>query len=208
VVPASDQLLFDRWQAGDRQAGEELCARHQPVLEGFFGRRAPQNARDLVQEAWFQCLKSHDSYRGEASFRTFLFAIARHVLCRHLRQSRRDETDFAVAELPMSQPSPLSLLQRRHELGLLAEAFRELADEHQLVLELAYDQQLDSRAIGDLLQQPSATVRTRLRRARELLREGVERLAAVDPGLRSSALQALEIWAGSQPSEADGRGPP
>jgi RNA polymerase sigma factor (sigma-70 family) len=207
VGPASDQLLFDRWQAGDREAGEELCTRHQPVLEGFFGRRAPRNARDLVQEAWFQCLKSHQNYRGEASFRTFLFAIARHVLCRHLQQSRREEADFPAAELPMSQPSPLSLLQRRHELGLLAEAFRELADEHQLVLELAYDQQLDSRAIGELLQMPSATVRTRLRRARELLRDGVERLAAVDPGLRSSALHAFEIWARSRPAEAEGRRP-
>jgi RNA polymerase sigma-70 factor, ECF subfamily len=207
VGPASDQSLFDRWQAGDREAGEELCARHQPVLQGFFIRRAPRNARDLVQEAWFQCLKSHESYRGDASFRTFLFAIARHVLCRHLRQGRRDETDVTLAELPMSQPSPLSMLQRRHELGLLAEALRKLPDEHQRVLELAYDQQLDSGAIGKLLQVPSATVRTRLRRARELLREGVERLVAVDPGLRSSALQALEIWTGSPLSEADGRGP-
>ncbi len=208
MVPASDQLLFDRWQAGERQAGEELCARHQPVLEGFFGRRAPRNARDLVQETWFQCLKSHENYRGEASFRTFLFAVAHHVLCRHLRQTGRDEADFALSELPMSQPSPLSLLQSRYELGLLAEALRELPDEHQLVLELAYDQQLDSRAIGELLQMPSATVRTRLRRARELLREGVERLAAVDPALRSSALHTFEIWADSRPSEADGHSRP
>jgi RNA polymerase sigma-70 factor (ECF subfamily) len=112
-------------------------------------------------------------------------------------------TDFASAELPMSQPSPLSVVQRRHELRLLAEAFRELPADHRLVLDLAYDQQLDSRQIGELLQIPAATVRTRLRRARELLRAGVTRLSAANPRLASSALGALQLWAEAVPEEPD-----
>jgi hypothetical protein len=65
---------------------------------------------------------------------------------------------------------------------------------------MSYEAQLDSGQIGELLQIPSATVRTRIRRARELLREGVEALAR-DAGLLASTLEVFDIWAKSQPPE-------
>lgn len=190
-----DEELFARSRSGDQRAWHELFAKHQPALTGFFARRAADAAADLVQETWLQCLKSQTSYRGEASFRTFLFAVAHNVLRHHLRRRAGAHSDFGITNHPDSQPSPSSMMHRRFELGVLLKALGELAEVYRLVLELTYDEQLTSEQVGELLELPAATVRTRIRRAKELLRENVERLSREHPWLLTSALETLDFWA-------------
>lgn len=155
-VDPSDRELFDRWRAGDGPAGDRLFERHQGAIAAFFAKRAARTASDLVQQTWLECLKSHENYRGEAAFRTFLFAVAHNVLRHHLRGSKRVELDGPLLEIPISQPSPPSLVQRRSEIQALTVAFRELPQEYRLLLEMTYDEQLDSTEIGELLQVPRA----------------------------------------------------
>jgi RNA polymerase sigma factor (sigma-70 family) len=149
----------------------------------------------LAQETWLQCLRSQASYRGEASFRTFLFAIAHNVLRYHLRNRAAQSVDLGISNLTDSQPSPSSLAHRRFELGVLQLGLAGLDEQHRMLLELTYEEQLTSDQLGQLLEVPSATVRTRLRRAKELLRERVEQLTNQDPRLRESSLDTLDLWA-------------
>jgi len=181
-VDPSDRELFDLWRTGDGAAGETLVKRHQSMLVGFFVRRVPHVASDLAQETWVQCLKSHEKYRGDASFRTFLFAIGHNVLRRYLRGTGRHDAEAPMSQMPDSLPSPASMLLRRLDLTALKRAIDELPPEYRLLVELTYENQLDSVAVGEMLDMPSATVRTRLRRARELLRDGVERATGREGG--------------------------
>ena len=194
-MAADDRELFDQFRAGEQRAGELLISRHQRTLHGFFARRAPDSASDLAQETWLQCLRSQESYRGEASFRTFLFAVAHNVLRYHLRNRSARTADLRISNLADSQPSPSSLVHRRFELGMLQLGLAALDEQHRMLLELTYEEQLTSEQLGELLEVPSATVRTRLRRAKALLRERVEQLTSQDPRLRESSLETLDLWA-------------
>lgn len=194
-MAGDDRELFERFQAGEKSAGDSLFARHQAALQGFFARRAPDHASDLAQETWLRCLRSADSYRGEASFRTFLFAVAHNVLRYHVRSRAARQADLGITNLTDSEPSPASLVHRRFELGVLQRGLAGLEDQHRMVLQLTYEEQLTSEQLGELLEVPAATVRTRLRRAKELLREGVEELTRQDPRLRESSLETLDLWA-------------
>ena len=81
-----DLLVLDQWCAGDATAGNTLFRRHFPALYRFFEHKTEGDIDDLVQETFLQCLKSRDRFKRQSTFRTYLFAIARHVLLYHWRK--------------------------------------------------------------------------------------------------------------------------
>src|SRR5262245_48843442 len=95
-----DLVLLERWRAGDQQAGQDLFARHFADIYRFLQHKAGADADELAQQTFLGCLASRDQFRQQSSFRTYLFAIARHELYRHLRRIRRDENlDFEVTSI-------------------------------------------------------------------------------------------------------------
>ena len=190
----SDRELVQAWRAGNRNAADELLRRHQAALVGFFGRRVQHVPSDLVQETFFQCVRSLDKFRGDSSFRSFLFGIAHNVLRQHYR-NRNQDYELTISKLEADEPSPASLLTDCSERHLLVQALRRLPLEYQLLVELRYSRQMTSEEIAAVLFTPAATVRTRLRRARKLLREGIEELTS-DSDLVTSTLRSFDTWAG------------
>src|SRR4051812_28658573 len=86
----TDYDLLDRWRTDDRAAGQELLARYFGELCGFFETKCRQDADDLVQRTMLACLAAKHQFRKQASFRTYLFAVARHELYHYLRSRHRD----------------------------------------------------------------------------------------------------------------------
>jgi RNA polymerase sigma-70 factor (ECF subfamily) len=78
----SDDALAAAYRAGDEQAAAELVRRHAPAVGRFLysSGAAPDEVDDLVQEALFRAFRRLDTWRGEASFRSWLFVIASNVL--------------------------------------------------------------------------------------------------------------------------------
>jgi RNA polymerase sigma-70 factor (ECF subfamily) len=78
----SDHALAAAYRAGDERAAAELVRRHAPALGRFLysSGAARDEIDDLVQEALFRAFRRLDSWRGEAAFRSWLFAIASNVL--------------------------------------------------------------------------------------------------------------------------------
>jgi len=190
----SDGTLLERWRAGDRAAADELVDRYRGELAGFFRARCRGAADDLLQETLLQCARSLERFRGEASFRTFLFGVAHNVLRQHYRKKGAADTDPSVSQIIATDPSPPSLVIDRAEHNLLMSALGRLPVDLQLVVELHYSRKLTSEQIAELLETNAATVRTRLRRARELIRDSVGELSD-DPGLVARTMQGFETWA-------------
>src|SRR5262245_60999657 len=93
-----DLALLNRWRDGDRAAGEALFARHFDGLYRFFEHKTGGDADDLTQRTFLACVRSRDQFRGASSFRTYLFAIARHELYAHLRTlAGNQRLDFDVS---------------------------------------------------------------------------------------------------------------
>ncbi len=78
----SDDALAAAYRAGDERAAAELVRRHAPAVGRFLysSGASPDEIDDLVQEALFRAFRRLEGWRGEASFRSWLFAIAGNVL--------------------------------------------------------------------------------------------------------------------------------
>ncbi len=179
----ADLVLLEQWRDGDKRAGQELFQRHFESVYRFFEHKCRGEADDLVQRAFFQCVRSRDQFRGQSSFRTYLFAIARHELYQHLRDARRDrQIDFhitSIADLITTVGSRLGRAQQAERLRL---ALLTLPVEQQLLLEMHYWHELDSTELGEIFEMPPATVRTKLFRARKALRARLDGAALeLDP---------------------------
>jgi RNA polymerase sigma-70 factor (ECF subfamily) len=82
VVPPSDASLVTAYRAGDERAAGELVRRHTAALGRFLWSAGAHRSEldDLVQEAFFRGFRRLDGWRGEASFRSWLFTIAGNLL--------------------------------------------------------------------------------------------------------------------------------
>jgi RNA polymerase sigma-70 factor (ECF subfamily) len=167
----ADLALLERWRDGDQQAGQDLLKRHFRSIYRFFDHKCRGEVDDLVQRTFFQCVRSRDQFRGASSFRTYLFAIARHELYQHLRDVRRDQKlDFEITSIAEIVTTVGTKLARLQDAERLKAAMRALPVDDQLLLEMHYWHELDSTQLGEILEMPPATVRTRLSRARKTLR--------------------------------------
>lgn len=192
----SDFDLLEAWRAGERAAGSELFSRHFGHVYGFFRSKLEDVAEDLTQQTFMRCVKARDEFRQAASFRTYLFVIARNVLYNHLRSAHRGKADpdFEVTALVDLAPSASTLLGVREEHKLLVHALRRLPVDLQVTLELYYVQRLRGRELVEAVGLPPGTVRSRIRRGIQLLRVNLSELATSPVPIRTT-LTDLARWA-------------
>jgi len=136
-------------------------------------------------------------FRGQSSFRTYLFGVAHNVLRSHLRKRRREGERFepgvtSVFDLGLS---PTTLIAQRKEQLLVLQALRRVPLDHQVVLELYYWEAMTAKELAEVLEIPEGTVRGRIRRAKQLLEEQLAKLAETDD--LESTMSNLDNWARS-----------
>lgn len=197
----SDLVLLSRWGAGDQIAGEALASRYFWPIYRFFRRRVPEMADDLTQQTFLGCVEGRARVKQMASFRAYLFGIARNQLLMHLRKGQ--ERDRERADAPVTEPSPSRVLAEVREHKVLVRALRSLPLEAQLICEMFYWEGLKAREIGDVLELPTSTVTSRLAKARELLRQRVIEFADGIDGISTTA-HNIEAWARSLADAVDG----
>jgi RNA polymerase sigma factor (sigma-70 family) len=188
----SDLERLEAWKRGDRAAGRELLDRYYEPLARFFRNKVGVDAPDLVQRTMLACIESRDRFRGTASFRTYLFTIARNELCAYFRRSHR-EVDLGESSIADLGTSPSAALGRREEQRLLLEALRRVSVDAQITLELYYWEKLDTREIAEVLDIPAATVRSRLRLARDAVEAQLAALS-LSRKVLTSTVEGFERW--------------
>jgi RNA polymerase sigma factor (sigma-70 family) len=192
----SDLELLERWQAGDATAGEVLFERYFDAVVRFFRNKA-DDADDLVQKTFLGCVRGQQRFRGDSSFRTYLFVVAHNVLKNHYRGRRLGTSiDFGVSSVFELAPSPSQVVAKQRAQQQLLEGLRRIPLELQVALELHYWEGLSATEIGRVLEMPAGTVKTRLRRGKQLVREHMDAVAG--QAERRCATEAdLEKWARS-----------
>src|SRR5262245_35815779 len=94
-----DFELIARWKAGDQRAASELVERHASALARFAmstGERS--DVDELVQDTFVRAFNSLDGFRGESSFRTWLFTIERRLLVDRRRSEKRRRDRVEIQE--------------------------------------------------------------------------------------------------------------
>ncbi|WP_171170890.1 RNA polymerase sigma factor [Streptomyces sp. I05A-00742] len=165
-----------------REAGafEPLVERHSGALHGYFARRAPGAADDLLSEAWLQAFTARGTYDPErGTVRAWLFGVARNVLAAHWRGQERQSR---VPHGDEVSSDPWHAVDRRLDAAAVAPLIRDTmaelpAVERELMLLVAWEQLSPTEAAA-VMGVPAGTARSRLHRARTRLRTA---LAPSDP---------------------------
>ena len=166
-----DEWIAVRCQLGEREAFNELIQRwHGPIWQYVHSLTDDEAAQDIVQDVWLRVLRGIGGLRDPARLRAWLFGIAHRTWIDTLRKKYAvviadiDEVD--QRELPepgLSEDLEQELAAMEHELTRLPAIERE-------ALTLFYLRELSLQEIAQALEIPVGTVKSRLHRARRLLR--------------------------------------
>lgn len=168
----TDAELLQAWASNDQRAGYTLYQRHAEAVVRFLRNKvAERDLDDLLQSTFMKCFEHSDRYQPEASFRAFVLGFARNLLLHHYRSWVRkgEKVDFGVTSMAELGVSPSGLVAQRQDEQQFLDALRGLPIEHQILLELFYWENMAGNELAELYGVPEGTIRTRLRRARELL---------------------------------------
>ncbi len=143
---------------------------------------AEETARDLLQETFFQALRSLPDFRGESKITTWLYSIAKNVALARYREDKRhspleEETLTQVATRTADRAGgrshaswdPVEETTRSEETALVHEALEELSENYREVIELRDLNELSTEEVADKLGLTRVNVRVRLHRARKKL---------------------------------------
>lgn len=174
-----DREIIERAQRGERDAVTQLFGDHLGTVHRFAMRmcRDEERARDIAQESLLTALKSLDTYRGEASFSTWLFTITRSH-CGRLRRRAERETvsedgDVVTETVTSEEPLPDAQAAHGEVSGVLEKALDALDPTEREVVLLRDVEGVSTKEAADMLNISVAALKSRLHRARAALRMAV-----------------------------------
>jgi len=175
MTPDADALLVREAQAGSRAAFDMLVLKYQRRVERLLSRSVPDPAdvADLCQETFLAAYRALPAFRGESAFYTWIYRIAINAAKRHRGRQRPveslddDEGTFGTDASPSDDATPEALLAGRQLARELDNAVADLAEDQRRALLLREVDGLSYDEIGDLMDCPPGTVRSRIFRARE-----------------------------------------
>ncbi len=156
---------------------DELVSRHHRAVYEVTYRVLgdPDAAADAAQDAFLRALGALDSFRGDASFRTWLLRIAANTARSAGRKTtrRREVALGAVGDGPVGGHDPERQAVDRTEVERVEEALKALPEKQRLAVSLRIHQDLSHREIGDVLGSSEGAARVNyhlgIKRLRELL---------------------------------------
>jgi len=180
--PHGDAPLVERARAGDRDAFDALVLRYQDRVYNMAFRMLQnrEDALDTSQEIFLTVFRALAGFEEKARFSTWLYRVTvnrcRDELRRRgtVKHTRPASLDAAAAAEPASgNPSPHQAAVGRETGEVIARAIDGLPEESREVLLLRDVEDLSYDDIAAVLSIPLGTVRSRLNRARTLLRERI-----------------------------------
>jgi RNA polymerase sigma-70 factor (ECF subfamily) len=184
--PGTEQLI-ERCRSGDEEAVGWLVKDHQAAIFrlGLSILDDPAEADEATQETFLAALRNLRSYRGSASLRTWLFAIAINVCRGRLRRRRSWQRVQSVllgaltGDNTSDQPEAVSA--QREQADLVWQAVQGLGEKHRLPVILRYYHDLPVAEIASVLGISEGTVHSRLSIARDRLRGALQPAPAGRP---------------------------
>ncbi|MFT4413803.1 sigma-70 family RNA polymerase sigma factor [Fredinandcohnia humi] len=137
-----------------------------------------QRAEDVVQDVFVTCYTKIDSFRGDCSFKTWIYRITINK-CKDSLKSASFKTGFLdnylIGKLISRENTPEEALLHESEKDSISYYVLKLPVKYREVIILRYFDELSVPEIGQLLLLNQNTIRTRLKRARTILKKAIER---------------------------------
>ena len=174
-IPGSgfdEQLIFAA-KAGDRIAYGRLVELYQSPIRGFLRQLTRQDfalADDLAQDTFMLAYKRLETFRQEATFKSWLTSIAYKMFLQYMRKNKRRQnlmTACLEAEIEVEQEETA----RRDNKIDIDRALSLLKIEERTALSLNYREGMSHSEISQVMQIPIGTVKSHISRGRENLKK-------------------------------------
>ncbi len=203
VTPAYTRLIVDEfallnaWRSGDADAGTQLLRRYTDTVYHFFLTKTDNaSAEELTQATFEACTRQRDRIREQGSIRAYLLGIARKKLLQHHDEWRRRGTRGLDASVAGMLTSPSVAVARSERQRIVLAALQALPVDFQIAIELHYWEDMSVAEIARVLEVAPGTVKSRLHRARDMLRDKIHEVVA-DPRLAEDTIAGLHTWIAS-----------
>ena len=183
-MSADDHHLIAACLAGDAAAFGGLVRRYQERLFNTVIRLVdnPEDANDVVQEAFLNAYQSLDGFKGDSLFFTWLYRIAVNTAISLRRKQRaaisidanRNGSQVIDPHDPSEQNRPGYAIEQAEQRRRVQHALNRLSPEHRMVLVMKDMEGQKYETMAEILQVPIGTIRSRLHRARLELRQLLE----------------------------------
>ena len=173
----TDRALVDRVAKGDRAAVRLLFMRHHARVYRFVARQTGSEmmADDITNEVFLELWRQASSFEGRSEVSTWLLGIARFKALSWLRKKKEDWIDDDdAAQIPDSADTPEVVTMKEDKGAALRRFVDALPEQHRTVIDLAYYHGQSVTEIGEVLDIPVATVKTRMFYARKKLGEALK----------------------------------
>jgi RNA polymerase sigma-70 factor (ECF subfamily) len=180
----SDEDLMDYCVQGSEAAFADLVRRYKSRIVNLIYRfiRDHQRSEDLAQEVFVRVFLHRERYRKSGKFSTWIFTIAVNLAKNEIRRKVRLRNVLSLEGLQElagqsgfflkdKKPDPDRDLERDQLGDLVTRAIEKLPQRYRMALVLRDIEGLSYEEIGDILQIPGGTVRSRINRARLMLKE-------------------------------------
>lgn len=189
----TDAQLVSESILGNQASFEMLVRRYTQSVYGFCFRRTGDitTAEDCTQETFMKCWKHLASFNeSQASFKTWLFTIARNCITDQLRKKTPftfsrifsrpplEDTDYLPEETIIDESRESAVedfVINQEDTTILSRYMSQLPEHYQTVLTLHYQEGLTFQEIGIILDKPLNTVKSWHRRAQQLLKTSLEK---------------------------------
>ncbi len=182
-----ERIRIRELQAGSPEAFDRLIAEYAPVVYRLAYRmlKDPADASDTVQEVFLKVFRSIGQFRGHCSLKAWIYRVTLTTASnqnRWWRRHRGQESPLEVSENGFSQnwtvlddaPNPYESLLTRETQALVWTALLRLGESSRTVLILREMEGLPYEEMAEILHVSLGTVKSRLARARQSLREELQ----------------------------------
>ncbi|HUY35883.1 MAG TPA: sigma-70 family RNA polymerase sigma factor [Pirellulales bacterium] len=182
-----DNRLIDETLAGNSAAFGDLVRKYQDRLYNTIAHviGSPEDARDVVQDAFVQAFVKLETFQRTSAFYTWLYRIAFNAAISGKRRRKPTLSVERQREQCGEEPvdgggAPGERLEQQELAAQVRAALAKLSEEHRAVIVLREMDGHDYDAIAGILDLPVGTVRSRLHRARLRLREELKQVLQLD----------------------------
>ena len=178
-----EKFLLEKAKSGDIAAFEQLVESYQKKIFNIALRMLGNydDAGDLTQEVLIRIYRSIRSFKEQSSFSTWIYRITTNVCLDEIRKRKNRKVVSLDEEIKLDDgdmkrqiesggPTPEESAETEDLKKIVNDAIEKLNEEHRVVIVLRDIQGLTYEEISDVLKLPEGTVKTRINRARQALK--------------------------------------
>ena len=177
IIDLSDEELYKKYiENGDKSSFRVIFERHMESLTLYINAlvKNMQDAEDIMMDAFAVAASGESRFSGKSTFKTWLFGIAHHLACKHLRRKKRivpSDTDYGETLFVQDDTEFFA----GEEKLRLYEALAELSPERRNVLYLLYFERMSHDDIARVMRKSKKQIYNLLARAKAELKCELEK---------------------------------